>query len=65
MLFDRIVLVAGSTEREVGIDDFMAFGLQERMKMILERRVSFYQGSKEILPIEALRALYDLRRTAS
>jgi hypothetical protein len=65
VLFDRIILDAGAAEREVGIDDFMALGLQERMKMILERRVAFYQGSQEILPIKALRALYDLHRTAS
>lgn len=63
--FDRIVLLAGSTEREVGVEDFMALGLQERMKMILERRVSFYQGTQEILPINALRALYDSHRAAS
>jgi hypothetical protein len=62
--FDRIVLVSGSVEREVGVDDFMALGLQERMKMILERRVSFYRGSTEILPIKALRALYDAQRAA-
>jgi hypothetical protein len=63
--FDRIVLLSGATERELGVDDFMAFGLQERMKMILERRVSFYQGSQEILPIKALRALYDSHRPVS
>lgn len=43
----------------VSLDDFLAIPLPDRVRMLLERRVAFFSGTR---PVEASVALAGLRR---
>ncbi|NLY92743.1 MAG: hypothetical protein GXY23_01830 [Myxococcales bacterium] len=55
--FDRVVVLGedGSAERTLTPAEFHTLGLDERVRLILGKRLRFYAGTREIPLKEALR----------
>jgi len=54
---DRIVLQEPGGARELSLEEFRLIKLNARVKLLLEQRVQFWQGSRAIPTSEALKLL--------
>jgi hypothetical protein len=56
-IYDRVLVLAddGSTERTLRPEDFDGLGLDERVRLILGKKLRFYSGQTEVPVKEALR----------
>jgi hypothetical protein len=63
--FDRVLLTENGEGRFVLVGEFMGIDLHDRMKIILEGRVEFFQGRERLPTLQALRAIYKLNQPAA
>lgn len=59
--FDRVVIKESGGSRSFSVDSFLALPLSQRIKVILERRVTFYQHDSEVDRNVALNGLRKAR----
>lgn len=55
--FDRVIVSSAGRSHELTLAEFMALPLPQRIRHILARDVSFYEGDRPIERGEALRRL--------
>ena len=62
--FDRVVLLEAGAQRTLSVEQFLALPLSQRIKVVLERQVTFYQDGAEIDRNVALGSLRTVRLTS-
>jgi hypothetical protein len=60
---DRVVILDGHSGRNLAMTDFMGLPLQERVRLLLAGRVTFYVGEERLVTREALAALQMAEQT--
>lgn len=55
--FDRVELAGTDGRRNLSVDQFCHLPLAERLRAVLENRVSFFRGGELVDSREALKAL--------
>ena len=59
--FDRVVLSEAGVQRTLSVKEFLALPLSQRIRVVLERKVAFYQDGAEIDRHVALDSLRTVR----
>lgn len=60
-VFDRVVLAEGVSRRTLSPSEFFELPLADRLRFVLERRVTFFRGQQAIDPRQALASLRRLQ----
>lgn len=63
LCFDAILVrVAGENYNPMAIEAFIALHVDERIALIMQRRLRFFAGEREVPVYEAVKSLSDARR---
>lgn len=63
LCFDAILIrVSGDNYNPLSVEEFVAMQVDERIALIMRRKVRFFDGEREVPVYEAVKSLSDARR---
>jgi hypothetical protein len=63
LCFDAILIrVSGDNYNPMSVEEFVSLQVDERIALIMRRRIRFFDGEREVPVYEAVKSLSDARR---